>query len=437
MKILILNQPFDNNTGGGITLSNLFDGIDPDKVAVVCPAQLINSKTNFEKCNHYYQLGVLEQKWSFPFNLVRTQNPSGEVSSQKQNDGNLDFVSSEGSFKSRMVNDVFFPTIKYLGIHQAVYRLELSKELIDWINDFEPTLIYAQAQNFQEVSFCQSIKDEFDIPFVFHMMDDWISLASQSGISKFLWKKRTEYEFKKLLQESERVFSISDFMSTEYYSRYNVNSDVFHNPVDEGFWMQHQKNDMTLNENPKILYAGRVGLGIDTSLILMARAVEKLNKSFNTNVNFVVQTESKPNWIDEFESVIYRELVPYSELPLTFSRADLLYLPYDFSKESIEFIKYSMPTKASEYMICGTPILILAPKDTAIVMNALKYGWASVLTENSQVDLVNSLKELLFEPITRANLSQNAIEVAIDQHSKTVVQNRFFKILHEISKPTK
>jgi hypothetical protein len=33
-KVLIIGQPFNNDTGGGITLSNLFSGWDKDKIAV-------------------------------------------------------------------------------------------------------------------------------------------------------------------------------------------------------------------------------------------------------------------------------------------------------------------------------------------------------------------------------------------------------------------
>ena len=39
-KVLIINQPFNNNTGGGITLSNLFCSWGRDKLAVACSGYL-------------------------------------------------------------------------------------------------------------------------------------------------------------------------------------------------------------------------------------------------------------------------------------------------------------------------------------------------------------------------------------------------------------
>lgn len=433
VKILVLNQPFDNQTGGGITFSNLFEGIDPEQIAIVSPAQLINSQTNFEKSNHYYQLGSSEQRWGFPFNQMSSKNYSGGLTNESSGSEKLGSTLQKKSFKGKLVNEVVFPMIKYLGVYQASYSLEPSEQLLKWIEDFNPTMVYAQAHNIQQVKFCQQILEALDIPFVFHMMDDWVSLASQSVFSKLIWKKTTDHVFKKLLLSSDKILTVSDYMAEEYLSRYGIESEVFHNPVDEAFWTKHQKTDLKLSAQPTVLYAGRVGLGIDSSLKLMAKAVAQLNISLDQKVNFIIQTQYQPDWVQNYENVIYKELAPYGDLPYIFANADLLFLPYDFSEESVEFIKFSMPTKASEYMICGTPILIMAPKDTAIVKNALKLGWASVLTENSLEKLTKSLSLLLFDPISRLRFSESARNVATNYHTKTIVQDRFFKILTDCS----
>ena len=69
-KVLILNQPFVSDTGGGITLSNLFTGWDKEKLAVVCLGYILNSSLDPTPCDNYYQLGHEERKWMFPLNMV-------------------------------------------------------------------------------------------------------------------------------------------------------------------------------------------------------------------------------------------------------------------------------------------------------------------------------------------------------------------------------
>lgn len=70
-KVLILNQPFNNVSGGGITLSNLFKGWEKDHLAVVCLGTLFNDKTRIDICDQYYQLGEKEHIWKFPLSLMK------------------------------------------------------------------------------------------------------------------------------------------------------------------------------------------------------------------------------------------------------------------------------------------------------------------------------------------------------------------------------
>ena len=430
-KILILNQPFDNLTGGGITLSNLFDGWDADKLAIICAAQLISRSTNFEKCNNYYQLGNMEQKWRFPFSVFKKNNKSGPISGQSNYD---DFLKVDGKkirMKSKIINNYFTPFIKYSGLHQVLFGLEITRPLMDWVHSFKPALIYSQAQTLQEIKFCIGIHSKLNIPMIFHMMDDWISLGGQSSISRKLWKKKTEEHFKSLLLRCNQLLTISDYMSDEYFKRYGLKSISFHNPVDTDFWKKEQRNCYSVGSSPKILYAGRVGLGIDSSLLTMAKAVRDINKIQGSNLKFVLQTESIPNWFNQFDCVIHRDLVSYDSLPKIFSEADLLFLPYDFSPESIAFIQFSMPTKASEYMICGTPILIFAPEETAIVKYANNFNWAKVVVIDDLEVLKVALKEILFNTDLRKILSENAINLSEKYHSKFIVQKNFYDILRE------
>lgn len=434
LRVIILNQPFDKRSGGGITLSNLFENIPPENLAVVTTAQLINEHTDFEKCSNYYQLGVKEQKWIFPFSLLRATNFSGQIFDKKIKKVNHYKKSTKSRFRNWLIMRFLFPLIKYLGIYQAIYKLEPSIELLTWIQHFKPDVIYAQAQNLQGVRFCQLLKRQLAIPLVFHMMDDWVSLPNQSFLSKLIWKKKTNREFKRLLTNSEKFLSISDYMSQEYFLRYGEESEVYHNPVDEEFWLRDQKSNFLLSENPMVLYAGRVGLGINESLITMAKAITELNIRTGNHIKFVIQTEVIPSWVKKYDCVFHRELVPYSELPFVFSNADILFLPYDFSKKSIEFIKYSMPTKASEYMICGTPILLMAPEDTAIIKNAIKFGWAYVVCDNKLKELVDALQVLLFDENARKRFSETAKNTAISHHRKTMVQENFMKVLYGVSR---
>ena len=67
-----------------------------------------------------------------------------------------------------------------------------------------------------------------------------------------------------------------------------------------------------------------------------------------------------------------------------------------------------MPTKAPEYMASGTPIIIFAPQDTALVQYAEKYNWAAVVTENSVAVLIEKLRKLVLDISLREQIANNS-----------------------------
>ena len=142
-------------------------------------------------------------------------------------------------------------------------------------------------------------------------------------------------------------------------------------------------------------------------------------------MKFVLQTQEMLPWLNKYSFVIHQPFVKYNELPKKFSEVDFLILPYDFSDDSITFIKYSMPTKAPEYMICGTPILVFAPAETAIVDYATKFNWAKVITKNSSSELATSIKSLIISKGERETLAFNAKNLAKKNHDSKVVVDHF------------
>lgn len=425
-KVLILNQPFNNDTGGGITLTNLFGGWDRDKLAVACSGHFLKNNIDTEVCNTYYQLGNKELKWLFPFNYIQGKYSSGLLKFNEKRIQNMTIPKSK--LRVKIIMNFFYPFLEYIGLFNFIYRTRLSKEFSGWLNDFKPDVIYAQAASRDQVLFCLSVHTFLKKPLVFHQMDDWPSIINK-GIFKRFWQKKIDREFRILLDRANVLMSISDFMAYEYKRRYGKTFITFHNPINIKFWEKHQRTDYELSDNPTILYAGRIGLGIETSLELIAQAIQHVNKELKISIKFLLQTHEKPLWVNNYINVIHKSFASYNDLPKIFSESDFLLLPYDFSLKSIQFIKYSMPTKAPEYMVSGTPIIIFAPEVTAIVKYAKKYSWAKVITENNFIEICVVIKQLIESKRLRKEIAQNAINVAQKNHNAINVTDHFKEII--------
>lgn len=122
-------------------------------------------------------------------------------------------------------------------------------------------------------------------------------------------------------------------------------------------------------------------------------------------------------------------MVAYNELPKVFAEADFLYLPYDFSAESIRFIKYSMPTKAPEYMISGTPVIVFGPGETALVEDAVQNKWAMTVTQNNVDRLAEAVAALVKDIGLRKQIADKAIGIAETNYNSEKVRNRFREVI--------
>jgi glycosyltransferase involved in cell wall biosynthesis len=431
-KVLILCQPFNNNFGGGITLANLFSGWDKNKIAVVCTSHIFNN-LNTEVCDTYYVLGSEEHKWSFPFNYMQRNVVSGEVKVSNQGGGENP-VATKITLRSKIVNNYFYPFLEYVGLFHGISKITLSEKLCKWIDEYNPDVIYAQAGVRETLVFCLLAESYIKKPMIFHVMDDWPSTISQKGPFKKYWNKKIDEELRAVLDRSEVLLSISDAMAKEYKKRYGKVFKTFHNPIEIDFWKSHQRKNYELAKTPTILYAGRIGTGIQATLESMAQAIDIVNKDLDNPVHFILQTNDKPAWVDKYSCVRHKALVPYADLPKVFAEADFLFLPYDFSDESIRYIKYSMPTKAPEYMVSGTPIIMFAPAETALVIEAIEGNWAKVVTENSIPKLAAAIKQLVLSETERKQIALNAVRIAEEKFNSETVRNNFRKVIAGIVK---
>ncbi len=289
-RVLIFGQPFNNYSGGGITLTNLFKGWTKDKIAVTYLGHGLSNITT-DICDTYYQLGKEEHRWKFPLNLFQKTFPSGLKSFNQKTATHASHRNSQ--VRSKFVNRFFYPLLKWLGFYHIMSEISLSQKLKNWLTEFKPEVLYVQVASRETLLFASQLIDYLGIPSVNHAMDDWPSTIRTHGLFKSYWYRKIDNELKQFIYKVDLHLSISEAMSDEYFKRYNKRFIPFHNPVDIGIWLPHVKKNYDLNnEKINILYSGRIGIGITESLMDIASAIDSIkNESFNINLH--IQTFTK------------------------------------------------------------------------------------------------------------------------------------------------
>lgn len=434
VKILIYGQPFNNFSGGGITLSNLFYGWGKEDIAVLASPFILNNRT-IDVCNLYYQIGIEEYQWKFPFNLYKQSFSSGIIDNTSKYSGKY---SQRKQVIRQFLSEKFLnPFFNWLGISNCQSKIQISLKLKEWLSSFNPDILYIQVANRESILFATNLIDYLKIPSVIHMMDDWPSTISDKGLFRNFWKKRIICEFQQFLNKVNLHLSISDAMSGEYKFRYGHEFTAFHNTLDLKLWLANRKVDFNLNNNEKtILFSGRIGTGIKKSLFELASATEILNHEDDA-IKLHIQSpnidKNTLKLLKKYCSVVINPPIEYSSIPILYASADILVLANDFSKDGIRFLKFSMPTKAPEYMISGTPVLVYASSEMALYKLFAENKCGHCVSRQSVKELAYAINYLLNNKKYREELSKTAMNFAIENFNSDKVRTKFQHLLLGLS----
>jgi len=325
--------------------------------------------------------------------------------------------------------------LNYSGLRHFVFHYNVSNEFIKWINDFKPDYIYSQLSSRDLIRLVADLSDITNIPIAIHIMDDWPSTISSKGLFKEYWKKKINNEFLGLLDKSSIFLSISKYMSDEYLIRYGKFFIPFHNPLDLTRWDGDSIKDSREGGSFNFLYAGRIGLGIMNSLLKFIETLESLNDQ-NISVHLYIQSsdidlrfEKK---ISRYKCVKINPPVEYKKVPQIIKNADALVLCNDFDKEGKAFLKYSMPTKASEYMISKVPILLFSDSSSAVYRHAEENGWAYLVGDNDTFLLRSAILDLMENEVLREALVKKAFQYAKENFDSKIVRGKFLSVFNKV-----
>ena len=431
-RVLIFGQPFNYRHGGGITLSNLFHGWDKKSLAVAASGHVMNNVTT-DVCDTYYQLGSDEYKWRFPFNYFQRTFTSGLL--RFEENPNDSMTERDQGLRYYIVNNIFYPTLEWLGIFHGAARYSFSDDFLAWVKEYSPQILYFQVSSYDTIKFARRLQEFLGIPSVLHMMDDWPSTISQKGPFRKMWHRRIDGELRSLMDNASLLLSISEAMSDEYSVRYGKTFISFHNPIDLERFSTNDKPVMSDNKCFRILYLGRVGTANRQSLLKFASFISNYNNS-DKNVEFDIYTNDNKELgykkIMKYRGVSVFEAVSYDQVPFLMRCYDLLLLPLDFTNLGLKFSRYSMPTKASEYMASGIPILVFAPRETAISMFCLKYQCGYCVNSQEMNDLEKAINLLINDFDYRSIIVDRAKRLAFQLFDGERVRGNFQSLISQL-----
>jgi glycosyltransferase involved in cell wall biosynthesis len=409
--VVLSGSSFNRVRGGALTLTNLFAGWSRERLAMIHCDPI--PPTN-EICETYYSLSAKEITRLGPFLGMRplSTQPSAGTWTERSLLGTL------GRFGKGAVFGNMLPD-----------RGHLSKELIDWLDVFRPTLLYTILGSNAMMDLARGIADRYSTRLVVHFMDDWQSIAYRGGVLSPLPRWRMEQTLRAIVSRADLLIGISPAMCRAYEDRYGGAFQPFMNAVDTAQYAGTNPMSTTSDHRHEVLYVGSIL--VDAQLQSLVDSCHAAALLRDRGVTLKILTS--PAFLERYQSVL--SIAPNitvgtappdgEEFIRCLRSASVLLLPVNFDRTSMNFIRYSLPTKVPAYLASGIPILAYGPRHVAQIEYARDEQWAHVVTERSVTGLSDAMEHVIENRSLQRELAGRAMSVAKSQHDIADVRSRF------------
>ncbi len=267
---------------------------------------------------------------------------------------------------------------------------------------------------------------------VVHLMDDFPSVNYQRGVFAAFERARLQRLLAENLRAATTCMGICTEMCTEFSRRYGRPFVPFQNCIDVERWRQIVRtNSAVMGATRRVLYFGSVFANAQLgSIIDVCRSIARLNAD-GMSIQFDIAGPT--SYVAAHRDALsihpaIRLIEPTQndgEYFAMLAAADVLILPVNYDAESVEFIRYSMPTKVPAYMASGTPILVYGPRGVAQVDYAARDGWGHVVSERNPEALDSAFRRILSDESLREKLRLRAQALASANHDTLRVRTKF------------
>jgi glycosyltransferase involved in cell wall biosynthesis len=242
------------------------------------------------------------------------------------------------------------------------------------------------------------------VPFYAYMFDDYL----------YQWTRSLHRNFARCaehiaLKRATAVIVPNEFLSHEYYRRYQIEPTVIHNPSENS--QIDKKSNIpwpSSKEEIKIVYTGAIyHAHFDAFRNLMA-AINLLGRSDIRLHLYTAQPRVELERENICGPIIYHNHLAPSHLFEVQKRADILFLALAFNSTIPEVIKTSAPGKMAEYLASGRPVLIHAPSDSFVSWYFKEHKCGFVVDQNKPEVLTQAICCIIDDAELRKMLSKNA-----------------------------
>jgi len=333
-------------------------------------------------------------------------------------------VTKKTSLKISVLNIIH----TFLAAHKALIPYKYTKDLDDFIKQFQPDIIYTPLADIRIMQIINKISNNYKIPVIPHFMDDWQNTMYSQNSLLFFPRHILLSKLKKIIQRASFGLTISQKMANEYSGKYHIPFYPFMNCVSDPF-IEIKTQNKQISKPIKICYSGGLHLNRAQSLVALCEVL----KTMNINNDFELSIYTKPaDWensgdgLSRFDFVKYMGFVNPEEISGRLSMQDILVHVESFDPKIIKYTRLSISTKIPEYLSLAKPIIAIGPPNIASI-EYLRSNHCALIIDNLNSESVSSILKDFFTDKKQFDLLGNTAYALFKKNHEIKEQQSLLK----------
>jgi len=221
---------------------------------------------------------------------------------------------------------------------------------------------------------------------------------------------------KRILNNAEHIIVTNQGTKDFYIKRYDYLKNkitVIYNSVDPFPYINLPEEKYSPKSPYTILFTGNVSWPQARSIKNLVEAVDEMK---DINLEMYCPNGS---YLKKIGINYNLKVASPQEIPNIQRNADILFLPLSWETKGPEIIKTATPGKLTTYLISGKPILIHAPRNTALTNYTKSNNFACVVAEESKEGLQQAIRKIVSDINYSQSLINNAKKTFFKNHDAT------------------
>lgn len=245
-------------------------------------------------------------------------------------------------------------------------------------------------------------------------------------VHRFFLRKQVKH----LVNQCKTIFTICPKMKMECDAFFHINSVM----LSKGCNCTDAAKEWIRHELPfHIVYTGNLNIGRDLTLLVLLKAIEKVNQ---LSQYFVLDVYSMTHLSEKtlmmFENhpdCIYHGAVNQTQIKVIHEQADILLLAEALTGRHRNVSRLSFSTKIADYLSRKRCILDIAPQNIATTEYLKKENAALIAC--SDEDIVNILEHIIDNPDLLSQYGTIAYHVALKNHNIHIIQKKLYEKIND------